>query len=120
VAPRSLALRMAWRLLAQSLGLEPWLGLEWLGLGRRVASLRLGAGLSLLRLWLPLRLRTSSRRDRPHRNSGRLDRASYDRPERGDLRKLLRDARENVLALSAGMGRNWLFLQGSRPRAGNC
>jgi hypothetical protein len=122
VAPGSLALRMAVTLTGAVAGPGTSVGLEWPGLGRRVANIRLGVGISLLRLWLwlPLRLRISRCRNRSHRSSGRRDCASYDRPERGGLRKLLRDAREDVLALSAGRGRNWLFLQGTRPRAWNC
>src|SRR5262249_24728315 len=58
VARGSLAVRVAWRLLAQSLGLE-----SWLGLGRRAAHIRLGVGLSLLRL------RINCCRDRSHRSS---------------------------------------------------
>ena len=46
------------------------------------------------------------------RISGPRNRASDDRPKRGGLRRLLRDSREDVLALPFIVGRERLFLQG--------
>jgi hypothetical protein len=123
--------RLAWRQLArrlgrESLGLEPRLGLESLGVGWR-ASLRQRLGLSQLRLWLwlPIRVWISGWRGRASCSSGRHDRASCDRTERGNWAggdgELLHNTCENLLALSGVLGRQRLFVSSSRRSlAGLC